>query len=163
MHQQSLHWMSQWEESLRVCVRLWQPIKGKLRLNQLMTIKRKHRCDDMCGILQATCLFEQGVSCVYPQRWASPPSSPSRTRLTSSSLRRSCRRQPRYARGRPTDGHSHGSSDCRMWVDNVDSVDSVDISITACVCYEAKSIINTTPQYSLHLVVVVSMWSCVYF
>ena len=27
-----------------------------------MTIKRKHRCDDMCGKLQATCLFEQGVS-----------------------------------------------------------------------------------------------------
>ena len=44
-----------------MCVRLCQPIKGKLRLSQPMKPKRKHPCDDMCGKLQAICPFEQVV------------------------------------------------------------------------------------------------------
>ena len=44
-----------WANERRVCVRLSQP----------MTVKRKHRCDDMCWKLQDTCRFEQGVFSLF--------------------------------------------------------------------------------------------------
>ena len=44
-----------WANERRVCVRLSQP----------MTVKRKHRCDDMCWKLQDSCRFEQGVFSLF--------------------------------------------------------------------------------------------------